>query len=88
MALGLTFALAGGPLIDLMTTAPAVQTEVRRFLPWLVAAPLIGTVCWICDGIFIGTLMTGTMVRAALMVLAVCLPALAILVPILGNHGL
>ena len=47
--LALTFALARGPLIDLMT---------------------------------------GAMVRAALQVLAVYIPALLILVPLFGNHGL
>ena len=68
--------------------APSVQAQARRFLPWLVAAPLIGTACWICDGIFIGALKTGAMVRAALQVLAVYIPALLILVPMFGNHGL
>ena len=82
------FALAGGPLIDVMTTAPAVQETARRFLPWLIAAPLIGIACWIYDGIFIGALMTGAMVRSALQVLLVYVPALLILVPLFGNHGL
>ena len=86
--LALVFALAGGPLIDLMATAPSVRAEARLFLPWLVAAPLIGTACWIYDGIFIGALMTGAMVRAALQVLAIYVPALFLLVPTLGNHGL
>lgn len=86
LALGL--ALAGGWLIDLMATSPEVRAEARQFLPWLVAAPLIGTTCWIYDGIFIGALMTGAMVRAALIVLAVYAPALLILVPAFGNHGL
>lgn len=86
--LALTFALLGGPLIDLMTTAPSVQAEAHRFLPWLIAAPLIGTAAWIYDGIFIGALMTGAMVRAAILVLAIYLPALALLVPTFGNHGL
>ena len=62
IALALTFALAGGPLIDVMRTAPTVQAEDRRFLPWLIASPLIGTACWIYDGIVIGALMTGAMV--------------------------
>ena len=31
--LALTFALAGGPLIDLMTTAPSVQAEARPSCP-------------------------------------------------------
>ena len=71
-----------------MTTAPSVQNTARDYLPWLVAAPLIGTACWIYDGIFIGALMTGAMVRAAVLVLALYIPALLILVPPFGNHGL
>ena len=86
--LALIFALAGPAIIDLMTTAPEVRTTARLFLPWLVMAPLIAAACWIYDGIFIGALMTGAMVRSAIMVLAVYLPALAILVPLYGNHGL
>ncbi len=88
VVLALGFALAGGPLIDLMTTAVSVRSEARNFLPWLIAAPLIGTACWIYDGIFIGALMTGAMVRSAVQVLALYIPALMLLVPAFGNHGL
>lgn len=86
--LALFFALAGPGLIDLMTTAASVRATTRSFLPWLIVAPLIGTACWIYDGIFIGALLTGAMVRSAITVLAVYLPALALLVPLFGNHGL
>jgi MATE family multidrug resistance protein len=86
--LALAFALFGPAIIDLMTTAPDVRAAARDYLPWLIAAPLIGAACWIYDGIFIGALMTGAMVRAAVLVLAVYLPALALLVPAFGNHGL
>ena len=86
--LALTFAILGPTIIDLMATAPEVRATAREFLPWLVMAPLVGATCWIYDGIFIGALMTGAMVRSAIMVLAVYLPALAILVPLYGNHGL
>ena len=86
--LALIFALAGTTLIDLMTTSEPVRATARSYLSWLVLAPLIGAACWIYDGIFIGALMTGAMVRAALTVLAIYIPALLILVPTLGNHGL
>jgi len=88
LALALIFAAAGGPLIDLMTTAPEVRDTARAFLPWVVVAPLIGVACWIYDGIFIGALMTGAMVRAAVQVAALFIPALILLVPTFGNHGL
>lgn len=88
LVLALVFAAAGGPLIDLMTTAPDVRETARAYLPWLIAAPLIGAACWIYDGIFIGALMTGAMVRSALQVTVLYVPALLILVPLWGNHGL
>ena len=49
---------------------------------------MIGAACRVCDGILIGALMTGAMVRAAIIVLAIYLPALAVLVPLFANHGL
>ena len=86
--LALIFALSGPAIIDLMTTAPGVRDTAREYLPWLVAAPLVGAACWIYDGIFIGALMTGAMVRCALIVVAIYIPALFLLVPLFHNHGL
>jgi MATE family multidrug resistance protein len=88
VALALVFAVAGPGIIDLMTTAPEVREAARGYLPWLVAAPLIGVAAWIYDGIFIGALLTGDMLRAMLASVAVYVVALAILVPLAGNHGL
>lgn len=87
-ALALAFAALGGPIIDLMTTAPDVRAASRDYLWWLVAAPLIGVASWIYDGIFIGALMTGAMLRAMALSVVVYALALALLVPLLGNHGL
>ncbi len=77
--LGLVFALAGGPIIALMTTAPEVRAEAARYLPWLVAAPLIGVGSWIYDGVFIGALRTGAMLRAMLVSVVFYALALAVL---------
>ena len=87
-ALALVFALAGPQIIDLMTTSPDVREAARGYLPWLIAAPLIGVAAWIYDGIFIGALLTGDMLRAMLGSVAVYALALALLVPLAGNHGL
>ncbi|WP_430463057.1 MATE family efflux transporter [Tabrizicola sp.] len=86
--MALCFALAGGPIIDLMTTAPDVQTEARAYLWWLIAAPLIGVASWIYDGIFIGALQTREMLRAMMISVAVYAVALSVLIPTMGNHGL
>jgi multidrug resistance protein, MATE family len=60
-ALALVFAVGGGPGIDLMTTAPELQEMARRFLPWVVAAPVVGIASWMFDGIFIGATRTREM---------------------------
>ena len=86
--MALVFALTGGAIIDLMTTAPEVRAEARHFLPWLVLAPLIGVASWIYDGIFIGALQTRAMLRAMALSVGVYALALAGLIPVLGNHGL
>jgi MATE family multidrug resistance protein len=86
--LALVFAVTGPWIIDLLTTSPEVRAEARAYLPWLVAAPLIGVAAWIYDGIFIGAMLTGDMLRAMLVSVAVYGVALAILVPALHNHGL
>ncbi|MBL9057664.1 MAG: MATE family efflux transporter [Rhodobacteraceae bacterium] len=86
--MSVAFLIAGGPIIDLMTTAPDVREAARHYLPWLIAAPLIGVASWIYDGIFIGALMTREMLRA--MFLSVLLYTLAVVaLPLaMGNHGL
>ena len=86
-ALALVFAVGGGPGIDLMTTAPELQEKARAFLPWVVAAPLVGIASWMFDGIFIGATRTREMRDA--MFVAVLLYALALwLFWGFGNHGL
>lgn len=86
--LALCFAVFGGPIIDLMTTAPDVRLDARRYLWWLAAAPLLGVASWIYDGIFIGALQTREMLRAMMMSVAVYALALVVLIPVMGNHGL
>jgi MATE family multidrug resistance protein len=88
VALAAVFLLFGPAIIDLMTTAPEVRAAARGYLPWMVAAPLVGIAAWMFDGIFIGATRTREMRNAMLVSVAIYLPALALLVPALGNHGL
>jgi multidrug resistance protein, MATE family len=88
VVLALVFGLAGPAVIDLMTTASEVREAARVYLPWLVLAPVIGVASWIFDGIFIGATLTGLMMRTMLVSVAIYLAALAVLVPLMGNHGL
>jgi MATE family multidrug resistance protein len=86
--LGLIFLALGPQIIDLMAKAPEVQAEARHYLPWLIAAPLIGIASWILDGVFIGATLTREMRRCMLWAVAIYGVSLLILLPLLGNHGL
>lgn len=86
--LALGFAVAGGTIIDTMTTASDVQHEARRFLPWMVLAPLLGLAAWMLDGVFIGATRTRDMRNMMILSLVAYVAAVALFVPVFGNHGL
>jgi MATE family multidrug resistance protein len=88
IAMAIGFALLGGWMIDVMTTAPEVRTEARTYLPWMVAAPLVGCAAWMLDGIFIGATRSRDMRNMMILSGLVYLAALWALVPAFGNHGL
>ncbi len=87
-ALAIVFAVFGGAIVDVMTTAPDVQSEARRFLPWMVAVPLVGLCAWMLDGVFIGATHTRDMRNMSAISLAVYLVAVYTLSPLFGAHGL
>jgi len=87
LAMGLVFAVAGPAIIDVMTTAHDVRAEARAYLPWIVAAPLLGIAAWMFDGIFIGATLTREMMQSA--ALSAAIFALAVWgFWGFGNHGL
>ena len=82
------FAVGGGALIDLMTTAPEVRLAARDDLVWMVLAPLVGIVPWMLDGIFIGATRTRDMRNMMALSAAGYFLAAPGLVASLGNDGL
>ena len=90
VSVGLTlgFAVMGGWIIDLMTTADAVRDEARAYLPYMVAAPFIGAASWMLDGIFIGATRGRDMRNMMAVSFVIYVIALLTLMPTLGNHGL
>jgi MATE family multidrug resistance protein len=82
------FAVGGGMIIDAVTTNAAVRETARLYLPWAVAAPIMGVACFQLDGIFIGATRTREMRNMMLLSLALFLVAWAVLTPSFGNHGL
>jgi MATE family multidrug resistance protein len=88
VTMALFFALAGPWLIDVMAKAPDVQQEARRYLWWMVAAPLVGCAAWMLDGIFIGATRGRDMRNMMLLSFLIYWTAVLTLLPLLGNHGL
>ena len=86
--LAIIFAVFGPALIDLMAKDVDVQAAGRVFLPYMIAAPLVGVASWMLDGIFIGATRTADMrnmmVLSTLIYFASVLPLMALF----GNHGL
>jgi MATE family multidrug resistance protein len=82
------FSLLGPWLIEVMTTAEPVRTESLRYLWWMVAFPLLGLPSWMFDGIFIGATRTREMRLAMLQSTIAYALFLAVLLPLMGNHGL
>ncbi|RYH02298.1 MATE family efflux transporter [Salipiger sp. IMCC34102] len=80
---------AAGPLvIDVMTTAEPVRAAARVFLPYMVAAPLLGVAAWMLDGIFIGATRTRDMRNMMIITTLVYFAAVIPLTAAFGNHGL
>ncbi|EPX81073.1 MATE family efflux transporter [Litoreibacter arenae] len=88
IGLALSFAVFGGTIIDIMTTAPEVQTEARTYLIYMIFAPVVGVAAWMLDGVFIGATRTRDMRNMMAVSFAVYAVSLAVLMPFLGNHGL
>ena len=88
LCLALACAIAGGWIIDAMTTSAEVRDLARDYLAWAVALPVVGVACFQLDGIYIGATRTADMRNMMIIATAVYLAAWALLTPIYQNHGL
>ncbi len=86
--LALAFALAGGLIIDAMTTAPDVRVAARDYLIYMALTPLISAAPFMLDGIFIGATRTRDMRNMMVLSTAIYFAAALTLMPMLANHGL
>ena len=93
-AFGTAFALAAGfwimgPfVIDVMAKDPAVQQAARLYLLHMVAAPLLGALAWMLDGVFIGATRTKDMRNMMILSFLGYCGLVLLLLPSFGNHGL
>jgi len=88
VVLAFAFALGGGLMIDLMTTATDVRAEARTYLPYMVAAPIVGCAAWMLDGIFIGATRTADMRNMMIVSTVIYFASVLPLMAAFGNHGL
>lgn len=90
IALIATFIYAFFPaiIIGAITNLPEVLPAVEIYWPWLTAMPLVGLVCFMADGIFVGSGKTRAMQDSMLIAaFLIFLPLWYFSTP-LGNHGL
>jgi MATE family multidrug resistance protein len=80
--------LAGPIIIDLMTTSAGVRATARDFLPLAAAVPLVGTLAYQMDGIFIGATWSTDMRNMMLLSVAAYLAVWWALSGPLGITGL
>jgi MATE family multidrug resistance protein len=90
VAIGFTaLFLIGGPVfVNLLTDLPAVRETTLRYLPWIVASPLVSVWSFLYDGVFVGATRAREMRDIMLIsTFAVFVPAWYLL-QVLGNDGL
>ncbi|KGK79173.1 multidrug transporter [Thalassobacter stenotrophicus] len=85
--LAVIFAIMGPWGIEVLTKSPEVQAEARRYLPWVIAGPLIGCASWMFDGVFIGATRSRDMRNMMVLSFLLYFAAVYVLLPY-GNHGL
>ncbi|QUJ75455.1 MATE family efflux transporter [Sulfitobacter albidus] len=86
--LALAYALAGGVIVDLMSTNEDVRAAARLYLPYVAVLPLVACAAFMLDGIFVGATRSRDMRNMMALSFVVYAVAVALLLPPLGNHGL
>ena len=87
-AISAVFWLAGPAIIDIMTTNSDVRHVALVYLPYAALTPLVGTLAFQMDGVFIGATWSSDMRNMMLVSLAAYLTVWWVLAPILGIDGL
>jgi multidrug resistance protein, MATE family len=88
LAVSLLLWFAGPAIVDLMTTSDPVRQTARTFLIWAALFPIIGTLAYQFDGIFIGATWSRDMRNMMLLSVLAFLVAWFSLTPFFGNHWL
>ena len=78
----------GGYFIDFLTTSPEVRSLARAFLIWAAMTPLVSTLAFQMDGIFIGATWSSAMRNVMLTATAIFIIGAFGMMELVGNHGL
>lgn len=82
------FWVAGPAIIRLLTDLPEIVTASLRYLPWMIAAPVIAVWAYLYDGVFVGATRAREMRNSMVIsTFVIFMPAWFVFRP-LGNHGL
>ncbi|MDK1377747.1 MULTISPECIES: MATE family efflux transporter [unclassified Sinorhizobium] len=84
----LGFLVFGDDLVAVLTTAPDVRALAYEYMPWAALTALTGALAFLMDGVFIGATWSRDMRNMMLAAFIGYAVALAVLVPVFGNHGL
>lgn len=84
----LVFLGTGTYIVDFMTVNDQVRQVARDYMLWASLGPVVGTLAYQMDGVFIGATWSKDMRNMMLISLAVFLASYYALFPQLGNHGL
>lgn len=87
-AFSLVYAAGGGFFLSILTPEGPIRSEAARYLPWVVASPLVVAVGFQLDGIFIGATRAREMRDAMIVTAIVFFPVTILLARLYGNHGL
>ena len=84
-----TYAIFDAEIISLFTDKENVVAVAMSVVIWLIAAPLVNSVCFIWDGVYIGATATGAMRNSMIVAtIFVFIPVYYISEPIAGIHAL
>lgn len=86
--LAVCFATFGTAIVAIMAKNIPVQQASAVYLPYMVAAPILGIAAWMLDGIFIGATRTKDMRNMMIVSTIVYFAAVIPLMQVYGNHGL
>ena len=86
--LAVSFAVFGSTIIAIMARNVPVQDAAAVYLPYMVAAPIVGLLPWMLDGIFIGATRTKDMRNMMIISAIIYFVTVIPLMHAYANHGL